>query len=303
MKSQTSGFSKYESIDEEWGGNLSAMSNTEMYMVQALEDVSNPVTGHIIDAKTTPITLHKGWNWVGFHRLQTMSLAEALADWNAQDEDIIKGQKGVAYYDGYEWVGSLRTLVPGQGYMIRNNHLTGSGTLTFNYPTSSMKGSGALHIRAHEPELTFSPVDYHSYPTNMVVCAQVVKDGQPVEGIEVGIFAGNECRQADVTDERGMVYVTVPGNESVKLNFRVTNGADIYESGESQTYEKDAILGTPKAPLVINLDEATGIWSISNSAGESMYDISGRKVADSRRENRQLPRGVYIVNGQKVVVK
>jgi hypothetical protein len=137
----------------------------------------------------------------------------------------------------------------------------------------------------------------------MVVCAQVVKDGQPVEGIEVGIFAGNECRQADVTDERGMVYVTVPGNESVKLNFRVTNGADIYESGESQTYEKDAILGTPKAPLVINLDEATGIWSISNSAGESMYDISGRKVADSRRENRQLPRGVYIVNGQKVVVK
>ena len=303
VKSQTSGFSKYESIDEEWGGNLSAMSNTEMYMVQALEDVSNPVTGHIIDAKTTPITLHKGWNWVGFHRLQTMSLAEALADWNAQDEDIIKGQKGVAYYDGYEWVGSLRTLVPGQGYMIRNNHLTGSGTLTFNYPTSSMKGSGALHIRAHEPELTFSPVDYHSYPTNMVVCAQVVKDGQPVEGIEVGIFAGNECRQADVTDERGMVYVTVPGNESVKLNFRVTNGADIYESGESQTYEKDAILGTPKAPLVINLDEATGIWSISNSAGESMYDISGRKVADSRRENRQLPRGVYIVNGQKVVVK
>ena len=279
------------------------MNNSEMYMVKAINDVTVPVTGHIVDATTTPVTLKKGWNWIGFHRLQTMNLAEALADWDAQDEDIIKGQKGVAYYDGYEWVGSLRTLVPGQGYMVRNEHLSESGTLTFNYPTSSMKGSGALHIRAHEPKLTFTPVDCHSYPTNMVVCAQVVKDGQPVEGIEVGIFAGNECRQADVTDGRGMVYVTVPGNEPVKLTFQVTNGTDIYESCESQIYESDAVLGTPKAPFIINLDNATGIWSISNSASESMYDISGRKVADSRKESRQMSRGVYIVNGQKVVVK
>ena len=83
----------------------------------------------------------------------------------------------------------------------------------------------------------------------------------------------------------------------------MTNGADIYESSESQTYETDAVLGTPKAPFIINLDNATGIWSISDSTSESIYDISGRKVADSRRENRQLLRGVYIVNGQKVVVK
>ena len=303
VKSQTSGYAKYDFDDEDWLVQLTGMTNAEMYMVQALEDVSNPVTGHIVDAKATPITLHKGWNWIGFHRLQTMSLAEALAGWDVQDNDIIKGQRGVAYYDGYEWVGSLRTLVPGQGYMIKNEHLAESGTLTFNYPTSSVKGSGASHIKRYEPKLTFTPVDYHSYPTNMAVCAQVVMDGQPVEGIEVGIFAGKECRQADVTDERGMVYVTVPGNEPVKLTFRVTNGADIYESCESQTYETDAVIGTPKAPLIINLDSATGIRSISNSTSECTYDLSGRKVADSRKENRQLSRGVYIVNGQKIVVK
>ena len=83
----------------------------------------------------------------------------------------------------------------------------------------------------------------------------------------------------------------------------MTNGADIYESCESQTYETDAVIGTPKAPFIINLDSATGIRSISNSTSECTYDLSGRKVADSRKENRQLSRGVYIVNGQKIVVK
>jgi hypothetical protein len=100
-----------------------------------------------------------------------------------------------------------------------------------------------------------------------------------------------------------MIYVTVPGNEPVKLTFHVTDGADIYEASESVTYETDAVLGTPKSPLTVNLDNATGIKSISDLTSESMYDISGRKVADSRKENRQLSRGVYIVNGQKVVVK
>ncbi len=279
------------------------MNNSEMYMVKATADLALPVTGHIVDATQTPITLVKGWNWIGFHRLQTMSLGDALADWVAGDEDIIKGQKGVAYYDGYEWVGSLKTLVPGQGYMVKNIHLADDASLTFNYPTSSMKGSGASHIRAYEPELTFDAIDCHSYPTNMVVCAQVVKDGLPIEGIEVGIFADDECRQADVTDERGMIYVTVPGDEPVKLTFRVADGVDIYDAIESATYETDAVLGTPKAPLMINLDNATGIKSISDSMTESMYDVGGRKVANSRVANRTLSRGVYIVNGQKVVVK
>ena len=279
------------------------MNNTEMYLVKATDNLTLPVTGHIVDAMTTPITLVKGWNWIGFHRLQTMSLNDALADWVAQDEDIIKGQKGVAYYDGYEWVGSLRTLVPGQGYMVKNIHLADNTSLTFNYPTSAMKGSGSSQIRLHEPELTFDAIDCHTYPTNMVVCAQVVKDEQPVEGIEVGIFAGNECRVADVTDGRGLVYVTVPGDEPVKLTFRVTDGIDIYEASESLTYETDAVFGSPKSPLMINLDNATGIRSISDTTTESMYDVGGRKVANSRVANRTLSRGVYIVNGQKVVVK
>lgn len=302
VKSQTSGYATWVDEAEIWLGKLIKvnLTNTQMYMVQAAEDVSNPVTGHIVDAMTTPITLVKGWNWIGFHRLQTMSLAEALADWTAQDEDIIKGQKGVAYFDGYEWVGSLRTLVPGQGYMIKNAE---SSNVTFNYPTSAMKGSGTSHIKFHASELNFTPVDCHNYPTNMVVCAQVVRNGQPVEGIEVGVFAGNECREADVTDERGLIYITVPGDEPMKLFFHVTDGVDIYDAVENVTYETDAVLGTPKAPLMINLDNATSIRSISDSAIGSMYDISGRKVSESRRDNHQLSRGVYIHNGQKVVIK
>ncbi len=280
------------------------MNNSEMYLTSATESFTLNVTGHRVKPENEVIPFNKGWNWIAYNGQRVISLADALAEMDPQDGDIIKGQKGVAYYDEYEWIGSLKTLVPGKGYKTNN---TGTNNKSFHYPASAASNSGArLAPRRDDSSIEpsiFVPVDFHAYAENMTVCVQVVKDNEPVEGIEVGIFAGNECREASVTDNRGMIYVTVPGNEPVKLTFHVTDGADIYEASESVTYETDAVLGTPKSPLTVNLDNATGIKSISDLTSESMYDISGRKVADSRKENRQLSRGVYIVNGQKVVVK
>ena len=66
-------------------------------------------------------------------------------------------------------------------------------------------------------------------------------------------------------------------------------------------------------------NEATGITNLPNESEENLavYDLSGRKVMDvansqlrnlstSQLRNlstSQLPKGVYIVNGKKIVVK
>ena len=53
--------------------------------------------------------------------------------------------------------------------------------------------------------------------------------------------------------------------------------------------------------------ETTGIQTLDNStispADNSIYDLSGRKWSNSKLSNGQMPKGVYIENGRKVVVR
>ena len=57
-------------------------------------------------------------------------------------------------------------------------------------------------------------------------------------------------------------------------------------------------------PMVIDLGNATGIWDIPVRTGvESIYDLSGRQIVNSKSSNSKLRKGVYIINGQKKAVK
>ena len=294
---------------EDWLSEITAMNNREMYAVQTNEAMPLNVTGHRVNPADEPITVNNGWSWVAYNPLTVMSLADALADMQPQDDEIIKGQRGVAYYDNYEWSGSLRQLSPGQGYKI-----FGRQARTFTYPATT-----AAPARANSPFSIlnsqcsmFSPVDYHNYPANMVVIAQVVYGSEPVAGAEVGIFVGDECREAAVTDDRGMIYVTVPGNEPTPLHFIIAvNGQWLMVNDQSITYETDAVCGTPRAPFVIDLGNATAISHLTLDAEHStIFDLQGRRVNSQmvkssngqmvKSSNRQM-KGVYIINGQKMV--
>ena len=285
---------------EIWLDNIKQMNNSEMYAVQTNDILTLSVTGHKVDSSKEDIPVVDGWSWVGFNSLSVMDLSEALAGMEPQDDELIKSQRGVAYYDSYEWIGSLKQLTPGLGYKIK-----GKKVRTFTYPTKTMSTAGARRdnaiVNVERVATAFTPVDYHSYPANMVLIAQVVADGQPVEGVELGVFAGDECREAALSDERGMIIITIPGDELCELTFRVSDGTGIRQMSTSITYETDTVVGLPKAPFIIDLAQATGINEISSSLSNStIYDMQGRKVRVDDR-TRKLRKGVYIVNGQKEV--
>jgi hypothetical protein len=130
-----------------------------------------------------------------------------------------------------------------------------------------------------------------------VLIAQVVAGGQPAAGIELGIFAGEECREAAMTDDHGMVFITIPGDSPCTLTFQVSDGTDVARANDSIVYKNDAVVGTPRAPYVIDLGTATRIDGVNAglNAGD-IYDLQGRKI-----DNSKLRKGVYIVNGQKQV--
>lgn len=291
-----------------WGGNLKdSLTNDKMYTVKLKNDRTLRLVGQPVNPGKNPITLKGGWNWVGYYGRQVASVTDALADMSPEDGDILKGQTGVAYYDRYEWAGSLLMMEPGVGYMIYTSMNPGDSTL-FRY-----SGSTVSHAPFRAPALskqvdnandsfTFHPVDYRNYSGNAIMSAKIVKDNVAVSKAEIAIFAGDECRAVAVTDDKGVAYLTIPGDDVATLTFQVAWGGDIYETAETVTYETDAVYGTPMNPMVIKLGNATGVDGI-NANGEigTVYDLQGRKV-EFMPGSSALEDGIYIIDGQKKAV-
>ena len=133
---------------------------------------------------------------------------------------------------------------------------------------------------------------------------KVVAGGQSLTGVELAAFAGDECRTAATTDNEGVAYLVIPGDEPCTLTFKVAVGNEVADAPLTLTYETDAIYGTPKQPVEINLGDANGIREILYDNGiESIYDLSGRKMVNGQWPMVNGRKGVYIINGQKKTVK
>lgn len=283
-----------------WDGDLTGdLSNTALYAVQMKADRKLRVVGTSVNE---PVTVQTGWNWIGYFGSQVASLGDALAGMNKTDGDIVKAQRGVAYWDGNnsQWLGSLLMMEPGKGYQLKST----ANDQTFYYP-GTFAGSGPQHspiFRAKQMGQTFkafTPVNFRNYPDNAIMAVKVVANGMSMSDIEVGVFADEECRTAAVTNANGIAYLTIPGEEECELSFRVAIDDEVLTAPLTLTYESDAIYGTPKSPIVIDLTNvATGIGGMGDGQDGDVYDISGRKM-----DSRKLQRGVYIINGQKKTVK
>ena len=81
--------------------------------------VSSPLTLHEVSTQNIPI--NQGWNWISFNTLPVSnSINTVMANYQAQDNDVIKGVGGSATYFGGTWYPSPSTFTvkPGQMYML-----------------------------------------------------------------------------------------------------------------------------------------------------------------------------------------
>ena len=64
---------------------------------------------------------------------------------------------------------------------------------------------------------------------------------------------------------------------------------------ERNAYDTLTAIHDLSSPEMVNGQSSNGIW----------YDLSGRRIGDGqwKMENGQLPRGVYIRDGKKVLMK
>ncbi len=273
-KSQT-GF--MEPTGSGWNGTVITMNNREMYKLHLSTPAAMKVIGKVPDASKRTITASKGWNWIAYNNTFVVSLDDAFAGLQPETGDVVKGQNGFATYDGYEWAGSLALLEPGQGYML---YSVTDSKRTFSYPSAatSSKIAKARQQRV-TPESYFTPVDYHRFPDNMSLIARITFDNEELSNAEVGVYADNECRSHAFTNDAGLAYVSIPGDEKTTLTFKLVHDGMLYTSETELEYSSDGIIGSTDQPFVINFGNSSGISLIELAEEEcEWYTVSGMKL-------------------------
>ena len=278
-----------------WKGSLAALANEQMYTVKMKSDCKLRIVGDAVNPENNVISVGQGWNWIGYYGRQVSSLADAFAGLSPVSGDILKGQDGVSYYDVYEWSGSLSMMEPGVGYMINVNTAR-----SFSYSASAVQHAPRRSSTSESSQYTFNAVDFHNYSGNAIMSAKVMKNGVPMANVELGVFADGECRTVAMTDEDGIAYLTIPGDDATQLTFKVVKGAEVIDAKEVVTYETDGIYGTPTNPFILTVGNTTGIEVMTvDGSDDSVYDLQGRKISDGSIERK----GIRIVNGQKQLTK
>ena len=239
-------------------GSLATAVVGAMYKVSMKESSELSVIGNAVDASESKVTVKSGWNWIGFNSTTNMSLNEAFAGLNPVDGDMVKGQSGFAYYEGYEWVGTLTALNPGKGYMYKS---ASKESRTFAYPVKSSSASlKSLVSKESTKTTTYEAVDETTYSGNMTIVARVMNGTTVVENAEVGVFVDKECRAASAVDDNSLVFLTVAGETAGdSLIFKVIYEEDEYVINQDVVYAEDAAMGTLNNPYVIQLDPSNKV--------------------------------------------
>ena len=299
-----------------WTGNLKQVQANTMYKLlltrlEQSKELPQPliVVGQQVKLADTPVTLKSGWNWIPYTPATTMPLGQALAGANPKKGDQVKSQTGFAYYGQSGWEGNLEALESGKGYLYLS---TDTVVKTFVYPTPAPRSS-LLAPRSSllaPRNIAFSPVDPADYPDNMTMVILLTENGSPLADAEIAAFINGECRgatTADVDGEQPLYYLLIAGEGSGQpIQLQVAVDGQIIALRYDLSYVSDGNLGTPWEPLVIDVYEALQAVGIRDMADDQPADDhSPWFTLQGIRYGNQKPNtsGVYIRNGQKLVVK
>jgi len=305
-------FSDYNGA--EWNGTLVPTVNA-MYKLKVSRLPSTQsetpnsqlsVSGRQPAADGMPVTLKKGWNWIAYTPLTTMTVDEALAGANPQKGDIVKSQTSVAIYGDYGWEGSLQSLESGHGYLYFSN---AGNEKSFIYPAETATharhlSSIALATSQEAPLRIFKPAALGLYPSNMTMAIRLTADdGLPVDTAEVAAFIDDECRGATHASDNGLYYLVISGDGAGQpMTLRTCIDGDIITIDNTLMYVSDANIGTSWEPYVIDLQNlSSGIRMLDGSTVEDAtdwYTLQGFKIG-----HRPTQPGIYIHHGEKVFIK
>lgn len=255
-------------------GNLVNLDPTESYLLQTNEAIENVWAGTAYKPETTPITLKKGWNWLGYVPVLENSLDKSLASLSPVEGDVIKSYNAFATYSGGKWVGTLESMTPGLGYM----YFSGTAS-TFNYPVirvfEVVDGPNSAKSLSAPLDDAIWHMEPNRYPHNMTMVANVYANNEvaPAGCFTVGAFVDDECRGIGQYVE-GKLFMTIFGDVATMepVTFKAYNNATMTECriAESVQFE-NTMVGSVTSPFRLSVADVTGIVGVEQSGQYNIY--------------------------------
>jgi len=173
--------------------------------------------------------------------------------------DYVIAKNGVAFYNGYQWDGTLQSIIPGVGYIY---YSVSDETKTFHFPDVQTESAArTVSNRASDAWTPFTPVDHHQFPDNMNVIAKLTDGSAPVDTACVASFIDGECRGVSRAIN-GIYYIPVPGHpeETGKtVHFRTFIDGEMRDIIETSNFVSDNIEGNPESPKTLTFSNTVGM--------------------------------------------
>lgn len=284
--------------DSDYGmaGDIEALLPGLAYKVNASYATMKSFKGRIHDTENMPIMLKSGWNWISYPHQEKRAI-EVLS--NAEEGDCVVSQTGFSEYVDGCWKGTLKGLVPGSGYLYKSNS---DKQLQFDFIGNSV-------MPDDDETMPSSTVDMRKYPCTMNVIAKLtqLKSNHAESDCRIYAMVGDDCcGESRYID--GNYYMTIYGDEPVPVSFIVEecNSGVKYEAKEILSFCED-VIGSHKSQYTITIeDDITDISALEHDKRKmKVFSIEGILLySEATIENiKNLRRGVYIINGQKYIVR
>ena len=166
----------------------------------------------------------------------------------------------------------------------------------------------ASAIRANVPYLISMPND-DVYWDDYRLGGKVTFLGQNVEvkplttGNEPGTVRKFHPSYAHLENYQGYLTLNVNDATSQQIAEGSEFSMNLRETFPFEAYFVNMSAGAPAFYCPFD-NMADGIESVHNAQftmHNDVYDLSGRKIENGKKSNRKLPKGIYIVNGRKIV--
>ncbi|MBX2975584.1 MAG: T9SS type A sorting domain-containing protein [Ignavibacteriaceae bacterium] len=234
-----------------WVGSLTTINPVQGYVMKLSTAQVCTLQGQPVEIISLPIA--GGYTWIGYLPQNSLPVNTALAGITPAPvaNDRIISQTQFATWSGSSWIGSLTTMEPSKGYVIK---LTNASTLV--YPSTAAKIDSAEHKLLDSPN--WVPVPNLQF--NMSVIAKVQIDASLYSTNPndlLGAFVGTECRGvATPIAPDGFYFLTVGSNlssgETVTFKYYSSQYNLIKELGETVPFQNMGEIGTLSNPYILN---------------------------------------------------
>ena len=323
-----------------WSGSISdsgGIVTTKMYKVKLAKGQNLNIKGVPVDLSNWSFNLTANWNWLPYVVSKNVPIGEALANYRAEDGDLIKSQSAFAIFTpSIGWKGTLSFLKAGEGYMIKS-----ATSQKLTYPSylneSNSKIASSISTKLSRTILNENLVEgavvskvNTKFSTNMSAIVQLPEGFNTLSFYNVAgeLRGSGETMKVDGVD---LVFITIYGDKSETLTAYIGKESNSQSTSTTISFMPDAILGSISNPFVIALPETTINFSpnpfstflnmtftsltqgdanvvLLNSTGQKVFENNFKIIVGANLIKIQpaVPQGVYIIKvefGDKIQVK